>query len=84
MKVAGTQGVVVEGVLFGKPLLTWQLGEVMAAVTVADRRRSVISAVGCTLVVRRSPVLQLQRHHRSHIAYANFFSPKHRAGGQKG
>lgn len=39
----------------------------MAAVTVADRRRSVISAVFCTLVVPRIPVLQLQRHHRSHI-----------------
>lgn len=54
-------------ILYGKPLLTWQSSKIMAAVTVADRRRSVISAVFCTLVVRCIPVLQLQRHHRSHI-----------------
>lgn len=40
-------------------LWAWQTGEIMAAVTVADRRRSVISAVFCTLVVRCIPVLQL-------------------------
>lgn len=51
----------------GGGLLTWQSVEIMATATVADRRRSVISAVFCTLVVRRIPVLQLQRHHRSHI-----------------
>lgn len=39
----------------------------MAAVTVADRRRSVVSAVFCTLVVRGIPALKLQRHHRRNI-----------------
>lgn len=48
-----------------KPLLTWQPGEVMAAVTIADRRRGVISAVFSAVVVRGIPGLQL--HHRSHI-----------------
>lgn len=63
-------------ILCGKPLLTWQSVKIMATVTVADRRWSVISAVFCTLVVRCIPVLQLQRHHRSHIPLPTTFLQK--------
>lgn len=56
-----------DGEILYKPLLTWQSCKIMAAVTIADRRWSVISAVICTLVVNCIPILQLQRHHRSHI-----------------